>query len=370
MQKFDDLFKEAERQLNVCNSCRYCAGYCPVWPALELRRGLTNGDITHLSNLCHDCRDCFTACMYTAPHEFELNPPRVFAEVREKTYEEYARPAFVAPVARSRHFWWAAPLVATLVLLGFSLLTRGPAALLGEHGSSPYDLIGHDALVALFTIPSLFAVGVVLWGMWDYWKDINGGSTAGLFDLRAWGKTFSLASRLKHQSGGEEGCNYETEDPSRHRKIAHQLIMYGYLLTFVSTTSAAFIQTFLGIMPPYAYFSVPVITGTVGGIMACVGCVWAWQLKKASNKEMASPTMLRADFAFIGVSFLIQFSGLLVLATRTTPAFGAVLLAHLAIVAAAFVVAPYTKFVHWIYRLLSIQKDVIETRAPQTVTAG
>ena len=79
---FDDLFAEAERQLNVCNSCRYCAGYCPVWPALELRTAMTQGDITHLSNLCHDCRDCFTACMYTAPHEFDINPPAIFTQLR------------------------------------------------------------------------------------------------------------------------------------------------------------------------------------------------------------------------------------------------------------------------------------------------
>ena len=55
------LFAEADRQLTICNACRYCEGYCAVFPALERRRELTGGDITHLADLCHDCRDCFTA---------------------------------------------------------------------------------------------------------------------------------------------------------------------------------------------------------------------------------------------------------------------------------------------------------------------
>ncbi len=50
----EDLSAEAGRQLTVCNACRYCEGYCAVFPALELRRALTEGDITHLADLCHD----------------------------------------------------------------------------------------------------------------------------------------------------------------------------------------------------------------------------------------------------------------------------------------------------------------------------
>ena len=79
---FDDLFEEAARQLNVRNACRYCTGYCPVWPALEFRRELTKGDINHLANLCHDCRDCFTACMYTEPPRLPRGPPAVRLHLR------------------------------------------------------------------------------------------------------------------------------------------------------------------------------------------------------------------------------------------------------------------------------------------------
>ena len=75
-------------QLEVCNACRYCEGYCAVFPALEKRRRFTPGDVVYLANLCHDCRACFYACMYAPPHEFGVNIPKAlqkFASARTRT---------------------------------------------------------------------------------------------------------------------------------------------------------------------------------------------------------------------------------------------------------------------------------------------
>ena len=33
-----DLLREAERQAEICNACRYCEGYCSVFPALHRNR--------------------------------------------------------------------------------------------------------------------------------------------------------------------------------------------------------------------------------------------------------------------------------------------------------------------------------------------
>ena len=33
-----DLVKDGERQMTICNACRYCEGYCAVFPAMEQRR--------------------------------------------------------------------------------------------------------------------------------------------------------------------------------------------------------------------------------------------------------------------------------------------------------------------------------------------
>ena len=52
-----ELFQEADRQLTICNACRYCEGICPVFPAIEARKGFTKGDMRYFANLCHDCHD-------------------------------------------------------------------------------------------------------------------------------------------------------------------------------------------------------------------------------------------------------------------------------------------------------------------------
>ena len=96
-----EFLREAQRQLGVCNACRYCEGFCAVFPALELRAEVASGDLTYLANLCHDCRDCYTACMFTPPHEFAVNIPKVLAEARVRTYEHYSRPRAAGLFRRS-----------------------------------------------------------------------------------------------------------------------------------------------------------------------------------------------------------------------------------------------------------------------------
>ena len=32
---------EAARQVEICNACRYCEGYCAVFPAMFKERGMT-----------------------------------------------------------------------------------------------------------------------------------------------------------------------------------------------------------------------------------------------------------------------------------------------------------------------------------------
>src|SRR6266550_7711625 len=96
-----DIREETFWQLEVCNACRYCEGYCAVFPALEKRRRFTPGDVVYLANLCHDCRACYYACMYAPPHEFGVNIPRALAAVREQTYAQYALPRVVGDLARS-----------------------------------------------------------------------------------------------------------------------------------------------------------------------------------------------------------------------------------------------------------------------------
>ena len=95
-----DTFASGQHVMTVCNACRYCEGYCPVFPAMENRLSFAKGDLAYLANLCHNCGECLYACQYAPPHEFGINVPRTLAEIRLESYEEYCWPRFMAAAFR------------------------------------------------------------------------------------------------------------------------------------------------------------------------------------------------------------------------------------------------------------------------------
>ncbi|MCI3275303.1 tricarballylate utilization 4Fe-4S protein TcuB [Streptomyces cylindrosporus] len=331
----DDLFDEARRQLTVCNSCRYCAGYCPVWPALELRPAPERRDITHLANLCHDCGDCLSACMYAPPHEFAVAPPSVFADVRKDTYRRYVWPRR-APGRLGTGIAFAA---VCLVLALLSRLFTGRWFGAADRPGDPYEVLPHVPLLIAVGVPGVWALAVFGWAALRYWRDIHG-RLADLFRPRAWRTTFVQAVQLRHMEGGGAGC----EVPGR--RGFHLVLLYGFGLCAVSTTAAALLQNVLGAQPPYSWVSVPVISGGVGGIAMLVGGTGLWVRGGGSG--------------FLWSLLVLAATGMLTLLLRETVAFGPLLLLHVAAVVTAFGTAPYSKFVHWIFRMLSIHHDNLE----------
>src|SRR5437773_70658 len=88
----DKALLQGQHVMTVCNACRYCEGYCPVFPAMENRLTFARGDLTYLANLCHNCGECLYACQYAPPHEFGINVPAMLARIRLQSYEEYCWP--------------------------------------------------------------------------------------------------------------------------------------------------------------------------------------------------------------------------------------------------------------------------------------
>ena len=72
---------ETARQLQICNACRYCEGFCAVFPAMTRRLSFGQADIHFLANLCHNCGACLHACQYAPPHDFAVNIPQAMAQV-------------------------------------------------------------------------------------------------------------------------------------------------------------------------------------------------------------------------------------------------------------------------------------------------
>jgi citrate/tricarballylate utilization protein len=137
-------------------------------------------------------------------------------------------------------------------------------------------------------------------------------------------------------------------------------VAYGFGLCVVSTAAAGVMQDFVGIDPPYPVVSVPVLAGLIGGIGLALGCLGLLVLKTRSSEVTSFAGMTVKDYGFLVALLFLALTGLTTLFTRDTAAYGLVLLVHLAAIGLCFGTAPYSKFVHMIYRFLAIVRDNIE----------
>jgi len=355
-----DVFQEAERQLTVCNACRYCEGYCAVFPSLELRQTFRPGDIAYLANLCHDCRGCYYACMYAPPHEFAVNIPKVFAEVRRASYGRYTWPRGCARVFAGASAAALGAAGAVVLVLLLAVLLADPARLLEAHRGPGafYQIVPYWVMVGSGLVLCCYWASVWAAGGLGAWREMGG--RAGAVGLRAVAGAAWDALVVRWLRGGGPGCPYPDERPSHTRAVLHALVVCGFLAAVASTTLAAIYQDALDRMPPYPLLSAPVVLGTLGGCAMIVGTAGMLVAKVRSDRTPASETMVGMDYAFAITIGLASLSGLMTLALRATHVMGPVLVIHLGIVAALFVTAPYGKFVHAVYRFLALVQYRLE----------
>jgi citrate/tricarballylate utilization protein len=312
--------REGDRLMTICNSCRYCEGYCAVFPAMERRLEFPDDDLNYLANLCHNCTDCLYACQYAPPHEFAVDVPKILAEIRRESYRQYARPIGLLSGTT------VAALVIVLAALGLIFTPR-------TAGGDFYAAIPHSVMVAVFGAAGLLVVAAWAVALGRLWQD-QGAAVKPRFS--ALGDMLRDVTRLKYLS-------------SPARRVFHHLTFYGFLLCFASTCVAAFYDNALGWKAPYAYSSVPVVLGTLGGIGLVIGPLG---LLRWRQKEIGT--------SFIALLLATSTSGLLLLIFRGTHAMSPLLGLHLAIVLALFVTLPYGKFVHGIYRSAALFRYALE----------
>ena len=361
------LVEEAQRVLSICNACRYCEGYCAVFPTLQRRLSFTEGDVHYLANLCHNCGSCLYASQYAPPHEFQLNFPRVLAQVRAQTYRKYAWPGFLARAFDSSGLVTSLAVAAGLVLmLLLAALLAGPGRLFMAHSDAQgsfHALISHDAMVAVFGSVSAFVVLALAMGFVRFWADL--GEEAGDFVAPATtGTALGDALTLKYLDGGGEGCTWPDDKPSFARRRFHHLTFYGFMLCFAATSTATIYHYVLGLKAPYPFWSLPVLLGTAGGIGLLVGPAGLAWLKRRRDPELADAEQGGMEAGFLALLFLTSLTGLLLLALRETRAMGMLLVAHLGLVLALFVTMPYGKFVHGLYRFAALVRFHLERRRP------
>lgn len=345
-----DTTDEALRQIGICNACRYCEGFCAVFPAVHRQRTFTSGDITQLANLCHNCRGCYYACQYADPHEFNINIPSALANVRLESWEKFIGPSSLAQLFQRAGVIMVAGLIAAIALLFVLASLLQP-----ESGSGFYAYLSHTMMISLF-IPGFSLPIIVVWiGLKKYWAAVDGAPVKSRHLIQA----AKDAASLKNLSGGQgQGCNFENEDRfSNQRRWAHQITVLGFLLCFASTAAGTILHYLFRVSAPYPLFSIPKFFGLPGGILLSIGCAWLVYLKCKALKSLSATGVWGGEMAFVLVLGATGATGLTLYFATGTEAVQMLLAIHLGTVLAFFLTMPYSKMVHGFFRMAALVRE-------------
>ncbi|MGH7068004.1 MAG: tricarballylate utilization 4Fe-4S protein TcuB [Acetobacteraceae bacterium] len=358
-----EALAEGDRVMTVCNSCRYCEGLCAVFPAMEMRRAFPDGDLSYLANLCHNCGACYYDCQFAPPHEFNVNVPLTLARIRGESYARYAWPRFLAPLfARNGLAVFFAALISLVVFLaGFALANPEILFLVQTGPGAFYVLMAHNAMVVIFGIFFVAAVAALGAALANFWRDISEPAATLASPIFLAVAAYD-AIRLRYLEGGGPGCMNRGERPTDHRAIFHHLTFWGFALCFAATCVGTIYHYGFGREAPYAWWDVPVVLGTLGGIGLVLGTPGLLIAKLGRDPPIADPQNFGMELAFIAMLFLTGLSGLVLLLYRATPAMGVLLASHLGFVFAVFITFAYGKFVHGLYRFAALVRYARERR--------
>ncbi|WP_353426888.1 tricarballylate utilization 4Fe-4S protein TcuB [Polynucleobacter sp. MWH-UH19D] len=358
---------EADRMLQICNACRYCEGFCAVFPAMTRRIEFTPSVVNYLANLCHNCGACLHACQYAPPHEFGVNIPQVMAQVRKETYMAYAWPKTFGSLYKKNGLLLS--LVTAISICFFLILSALLNGTLSSAsaGGNFYAVFSHNTLALMFGAVFSFSLLAITIGLIRFWCEITPGSISGNAVAEA---THDVLT-LKYLGGGHgEGCNNEDDAFSLWRKRFHHFTFYGFMLCFAATSVATVYHYVFHLHAPYSVTSLPVLLGILGGIGLLIGPAGLLYLNLRRNSAHGDASQKPMDRAFIALLFLISASGLALLVYRDTPAMALLLILHLGFVMALFLTMPYSKFAHGFYRMTALLKNAVEKRQKNSLQFG
>ena len=215
--------------------------------------------------------------------------------------------------------------------------------------------MSHWAMVVVFLPAFLFPLFSLAISLRRYWSATGGGTLT----VPAIASAFGAAARMRNLSGGHgDGCNFEDEDRFTHtRRWAHQAVMYGFLLCFLSTASGTILHYVYDAPAPYPFWSAPKLLGVPGGLLMVLGTAWLAALKLRAERHLGDPSAWGGEMAFVLLLLFVAASGLALYWLGETPAMPALLALHLGAVLSFFLLTPFTKMAHGFYRIAALVRD-------------
>ncbi len=373
---------EVARQMQICNACRYCEGFCAVFPAMTRRLDFTQHDVHYLANLCHNCGACLHACQYAPPHEFAVNVPQAMAKVRVKTYQDYAWPQAFAGAYKRNGLTVSMALAAGLALFFILAVAMNKslwhAPSLGGAGGNFYAVFPHWLMANVFGAVFGFALLALSVGLARFWKALNfeqkqqfARTDATKYAMNsvatkaAAQEAVKATLSLKYLDGGHgEGCHNEDERWTKLRRVFHHFTFYGFMLCLAATSVATLYHYAFNWIAPYGYASLPKLLGITGGIGLLIGPVGLFWLKTKRHPLHGDAAQNPMDYGFIALLFAVSLTGLALMLWRDSSAMALLLCIHLGSVMAFFLTMPYGKMAHGFYRCAALLKFAIEKRQP------
>jgi citrate/tricarballylate utilization protein len=361
---------EVARQMKICNACRYCEGFCAVFPAMTRRLEFGKADIHFLANLCHNCGACLHACQYAPPHEFSVNVPQSMAQVRGQTYADYAWPAPLGKLYARNGLTLSLALAAGLALF-LALAANAQPTDSGKLASGFYAVFPHNLLVSLFAPVFLFACLALGMGVRRFWRDITPATSGAALTNPATKEAASAVLKLKYLDGGHgDGCNNADDAFTHARRRAHHLTFYGFMLCFAATSLGTVYHYAFGWAAPYDLPSLPKVLGAIGGIALLLGTSALFKLNLQRDPRQGDSAQKPMDLGFIALLFFTSLTGMALWLGRGSAALPTLLAVHLGVVMALFATLPYNKFAHGIFRTAALLRHAVEKRQPSRLSLG
>jgi ferredoxin len=337
--------------LNICYQCGSCTAICPISDYFDIsfRRtikyvqlGLDEHISADLSPwLCYQCGECNDTC----PRE--AYPGEIMMALRRyKTIKD-------SIFGVSRFLYSGGRLIISILILSLLaavgiLFNMGPLDLGGVdiYSFMPYHFV-HDAGIVLAFIIGV-SVLVNIYSMYRGFRDMAIYNNSYRPHILDWVRGF--ISIIKGEAL-TQGLFTKCSD-SRGRYLAHLSLFYGFLGLFIAT-SLHYVDDLTGIYIDVVY---PRTIGIVSGLFLMYGTIY-YIYKRLRGDSSNFKFSYITDWVFLLLLFLVGITGFLTTLflymgwpMATYVMYGA----HLITVFDLLVLAPFTKFMHSLYRPFAI----------------
>ncbi|HET7841762.1 MAG TPA: quinone-interacting membrane-bound oxidoreductase complex subunit QmoC [Terriglobia bacterium] len=332
--------------LKKCFQCANCIAVCelskencdfPRKPMIEAQWGLKDKVLAEPGIwLCHDCGDCTANCPRGA------KPNQVMEALRAEAIRHYAFPKFMGRLVSNPRFL---PLLIVLPFLIFRILT---VTVSGEGLSRPFifaQLCPERVLEPLFfTLAGLVTLSLAI-GLARYIKALR---AAGVEGKILAGLLPALAEIMTHRKFAQCVTNHR-------RYWGHLLTLFGFSGLALTGTAVGLATLFgilhtpLPLLSPFKLFANLCAAVILAGVVLLVFERFKTKEKRAATTYFESLFLLiLAAAAATGI-----LSEILRLA-QTPELMYLTYFIHLNLVFMLFLYAPYSKFVHFLYRTVTL----------------